>query len=204
MATAAPERAGLLVAAAALVTLAACGSGTAGPSRSTSTGRAAAPAGFGWFAAGPAPADWRTITLPDGAARLSYPPSARSTAGDPGTVTAATGSADNPLIYLNATPRQGAETPANWSRFRVAHLADDDADSVALEATATGLAFRGGTGSCVIDHYRSRVGGHAYREIACLVTGRHSASVLIAATPTAAWSREATVIERAVDAYRVR
>jgi hypothetical protein len=118
-------------------------------------------------------------------------------------VTAATGSADHPLLYLNATPRQGAETPANWSRFRVEHLTDDDANTVGLEAAATGLAFRGGIGSCVIDHYRSRVGAHTYREIACLVVGRHSASVLIGAARTTDWPREVGVIQRAVDSYLV-
>lgn len=192
------DRTALLLATVALITVAGCQA--AASSRSTQV----RPTGFGWFAAGAAPAGWRTITLPDRAATLSYPPSAHRAAGDPGTVTAVTGAADDPLVYLNATPQQGAETAANWTRFRIEHLADDDANAVRLEATATGLVFRGGTGSCVLDQYRSRVGNHAYREIACLVVGAHGTSVLIAAAPAGAWSRVAGTLERAVDAYQVR
>lgn len=63
------------------------------------------------------------------------------------------------------------------------------------------MPFRGGTGSCVEDTYVTRVGGHRYREIACLVAGTRGSSVLVAAAPAASWDRYRPVLEQAVDAY---
>src|SRR6516162_9138627 len=54
-----------------------------------------------------------------------------------------------------------------------------------LNATPQRVRFRGGTGSCVIDDYTTRVGAHHFQEIACLVRGRHNGSVIVAAAPVA-------------------
>ena len=57
-----------------------------------------------------APASWRHLTLPDGTAVLSYPPSLRPISGDKVAVSAARLSATGAFqLYLNATPRQGRE-----------------------------------------------------------------------------------------------
>ena len=71
-------------------------------------------------------------------------------------------------------------------------------------AAAEGVQFRGGIGSCVIDDYRTRIGGHHYQEIACLVQGHTSASVIVAAAPAAGWARARPLLLRAVAAYLVR
>ena len=71
-------------------------------------------------------------------------------------------------------------------------------------AAAEGVRFRGGTGSCIIDTYVTRIGGHHYEEIACLVQGQASASVIVAAAPAAMWAQERPLLLRAVAAYLVR
>jgi len=163
----------------------------------------AAPGGFGWFRARPRPPGWRQAALPGGGAVLSFPASLAAMPGDAGTVTRGRARAGAVLVYLNVTPRQGGETLSGWARFRVGHLTEDDARSARLDAAAAGLAFRGGTGSCVIDDYTTRVRANHYREIACYVRGAHASSVLVAATPAADWARYAGLLERAVDSYAV-
>jgi hypothetical protein len=69
---------------------------------------------------------------------------------------------------------------------------------------AIGLYFRGGTGSCLIDDYVTRIGAHHYQEIACLVQGRTSASVIVAAAPAAMWAQARPLLLRAVAAYLIR
>ena len=98
--------------------------------------------------------------------------------------------------YLNATPRQGAETLANWARFRPAHNHEEGDRHVVSEAAAQALRFRTGTGSCVIDHYAT-VSAH-YREIACLVRGSKASTVVVAAAVPRDWKRLAPQLERAV------
>jgi hypothetical protein len=152
-----------------------------------------------------APAGWRHLTLPGGTAVLSYPPSLHRLAGDAGTVSAAQLSPHGTIqLYLNATPRQGDEHLRNWAAFRLARLRSDDAASAHEVAAARGVPFRGGTGSCVIDDYRTRIGRHHYEEIACLVQGRTSATVIIAAAPAARWARARPLLFSAVAAYLVR
>ena len=102
--------------------------------------------------------------------------------------------------YLNATPRQGAETPGNWTRFRVAHNREEGDRDVRLLAAATGLRFRAATGSCVLDSYRTATGGR-YRELACIVSGRMASTVIVAAAPPARWGVEAPTIERAITGF---
>lgn len=158
---------------------------------------------FGWFRAGPAPAAWRQVALPGGGAVLSYPGRLGPVSGDQGTVSRALTRSGSTMVYLNVTPRQGDETLRDWADFRVEHLRDDDARSAQLDGSASGLAFRGGTGSCVIDDYVTKVHANHYREIACYVRGARAASVLVAATPAADWARYAGLLERAVSSYAV-
>ena len=152
-----------------------------------------------------APAGWPHLTLPDGTAVLSYPPSLRRLAGDKDAVSAARLSPGGTYkLYLNATPRQGTERLRQWAVFRLSLLRSDDAASAHEVAAAEGVKFRGGTGSCVIDDYVTRIGGHHYEEIACLVQGRASASVIVAAAPAATWGQARPLLLRAVDAYLFR
>jgi hypothetical protein len=152
-----------------------------------------------------APAGWPRLALPNGTAVLSYPPSLRRLAGDTDAVSAARlGPGGAFQFYLNATPRQGSERLQGWAGFRLRLLRSDDAASARQDAAAEGVRFRGGTGSCVIDDYVTRIGGHHYQEIACLVQGRTSASVVVAAAPAARWARARPLLLRAVAAYLVR
>jgi hypothetical protein len=160
---------------------------------------------FPSMTAAPAPAGWLRLTLPDGTAMLSYPPSLHPVTGDADSVSAARLSpAGGYLLYLNATPRQGDETLRDWTAFRLRLLRSDDAASAYLDAAAVGVRFRGGTGSCVSDDYITKIGAHHYREIACLVQGRSSASVIVAAAPAGQWDHAGPLLERAVAAYQVR
>lgn len=193
----------------AVAGLAVAGLTTAAGSASPSTGvMASSPAparardSFAWFTARSTLSGWRTAPLPGHQGVLSYPPTAQPIHADPGAVAAATLTQPVSFVtYLNATPQQGEETLANWSHFRIAHLTDDGARSVALVTAATGLAFHGGQGSCIEDAYTTTMGSHRYREIACLVSGHHGASVLVATTLAADWSRQGPTLEQAVDSY---
>ena len=152
-----------------------------------------------------APAGWPHLTLPNGTAVLSYPPSLHRLAGDKDAVSAARLSPGGAFqLYLNATPRQGAERLRHWAAYRLRLLRSDDAASAHEVSAAEDVKFRGGTGSCVIDAYVTRIGGHHYQEIACLVQGRTSASVIVAAAPSATWARARPLLSRAVAAYLVR
>ena len=157
-----------------------------------------------WPRSAPAPAGWHQVTLPGGAAVLSYPPSLSRTAGDKGSVSEGLSRDGRVLVYLNVTPRQGGETLSGWARFRIEHLTDDDASSARLDGAARDLKFRGGPGSCVVDDYVTRERAHHYREIACFVRGTRASSVLVAATPAADWGRYAGLLEQAVDSYAAR
>jgi len=152
-----------------------------------------------------APPGWPRAALPGGTAVLSYPPSLRPLTGDNGTISAARlGPGGTFQLYLNATPRQGGETLAHWADFRLKFLRADTAAGARLDAAAQGVRFRGGTGSCVIDDYLTKIGAHHYQEIACLVQGRTSASVIVAAAPAASWAKARPLLFQAVAAYQVR
>lgn len=152
-----------------------------------------------------APAGWPHLTLPNRTAVLSYPPSLRPVSGDTDAVSAAQVSSGGVFqLYLNATPRQGDEQLRGWAAFRLRLLTADDAASAHELAAAQDVTFRGGTGSCVIDTYVTRIGAHHYQEIACLVQGRASASVIVAAAPAATWAQASPLLLQAVAAYQVR
>jgi hypothetical protein len=169
----------------------------------TALARPAEPEGtrsaFGWLRpAAPAPG-WNSGTTASGA-RLAYPPSWRTIATDPGTVSAAPAGAGGAFAgYLNATPRSGTETLANWSRFRIAHNADEGSRHLRLVAAGSNLAFRGGRGSCVVDDYSTTT--TRFREIACIVAGSHATNVVVAAAPVAHWAAQAPLLERAVASF---
>jgi hypothetical protein len=197
MATATSRRLVLAIAAALAVAgaaaLAACGSASSPSSAQTQA--------FGWLRPTPPPRAWRQGRLPDGSARLAYPAGWRAIRSDPGTVTAALRSPSGEILgYLNATPRQGEETLANWGSFRPDHNRDEGDVDVAAVASATNLRFRNGRGSCVIDTYTSST-GHDYREIACIVAATSATTVVVGAAPPDQWDRQGPAIERAISSF---
>ncbi len=134
---------------------------------------------------------------------LSYPPGWHPLAGDRGTATAALRNGAGGFIgYLNVTPRQGAETLASWSSFRVRHNAAEGDRDVALQAAAGNLRFRGGHGACVRDAYTTQTGSR-FIELACLVQGAHAAAVILGAAPPPDWAQVAPLLERAIAAFGV-
>ena len=157
---------------------------------------------FRWLHPRPAPRGWKLARLPSGAATFAYPKTWRPIRTDPGTATVALlGHAGSIRGYLNVTPRQGRETLANWPSFRIQHLREEESSKdVRLIASAHGLRFRSGRGSCVIDSYRtSRT---RYREIACLVAGSRTSSVIVGAAPSKTWAQQAETIKRAIATLR--
>jgi len=160
------------------------------------------------LAAKAAPAGWHRLPMTgDGSvlADLAYPPQMHPVAGDRGAASAARLSpAGAYLMYLNATPRQGQESLRDWPSFRVGHLLEDDASKARLLGVSRGVRFLGGTGTCVLDTYVTRIKANHYTEIACFVQGAISASVIVAAAPAAGWARVSGLLLRAVAAYQVR
>jgi hypothetical protein len=196
---------GVIAAAAAAITMAGCQSSpaAAGPAGSSGSGRKVPP--VRGLTARRAPAGWPIATLLGGKAVLAYPPLMRKVRSDTGAVSVAQFTRSGAYMkYLNATPRQGAETLADWPRYRIGHLTSEDASSARLIAESRGVKFLGGTGTCVIDAYVTKIKSHHYTELACYVRGPRTASVIVAAAPTADWSRQAAVLMRAVAAYKVR
>src|SRR5437588_97554 len=69
---------------------------------------------FAWLAPGPAGPEWTTARLPSGAA-LARPPGWERVHADSGAAAFAVTDGNRSIAaYLNATPRQGAESLANW------------------------------------------------------------------------------------------
>jgi len=156
--------------------------------------------GFGWLHPGPAPNGWRMVALRPSGAALPVPPGWRSIRGDAGTASAAVYDAHRTIVgYLNATPRQQGESLAGWRAFRPRHNAQEGNTDVRTLASATGLRFRTGTGSCVQDSYRTSI--TSYREIACIVRGRRGTTVIVAAATPSRWPRLAATLEQAVSAF---
>ena len=191
----------LLAAALALTSaaaLAACGS-----SEISGLAAPADPAAFAWLHPQPVPAGWSTRRLPSGHSSLAYPPGWRLTRTDPGTVTASRTDGGRIVGYLNVTPQQGEETLGNWASFRPAHNREEgDRDLVPL-ASATGLRFRNGRGSCVLDRYTTESDSR-FMEIACIVRGPSATTVIVGATPPALWSQFSPALEHAVSSFDVR
>ena len=154
---------------------------------------------FAWLHPASPPTGW-SVARTAGGATLAYPPGWKSIKTDPGTASAALlgmgGQIDG---YLNATPKQGPETLANWSRFRPQHNRGEGARNVRLLAAISNARFRSGRGSCVIDTYTTSKA--TYREIACLLSGPTSSAVVVAAAPNQLWAEQAASLERAVSSF---
>ncbi len=193
-----------LVAALALAgaaTLAACG-GSGGEPEGAEPAAPSNAVAFAWVHPDGPGRGWRTRALPSGGATLSYPAGWRLSQTDPGTVTATLHRAGRIDGYLNITPQGGDETLANWASFRPAHNREEgDSDLVPL-ASATGLRFHAATGSCVKDRYATETNRH-YVEIACIVRGRTSTTVIVGAAPPSLWDRYSPAIERSISSFSV-
>jgi hypothetical protein len=177
------------VGVALLVALTGCGG--------SGRGRASGP--FAWLKPASPPTGWKVARI-QGGAMLVYPPGWTALKTDPGTASVALlGNGGRIDGYLNATPRQGTETLADWSRFRPGHNQGEGDRGVRLVAATTTARFRSGRGACVIDTYTTSKA--AYREIACLVSGPGSSAVVVAAAPTALWDQQATTLHRAVASF---
>jgi hypothetical protein len=184
--------AGLVAVAVGVALLVALvGSGASG------RGRASGP--FAWLHPTSPPAGWKIARTPGGAT-FGYPPRWSPIKTDPGTASVALlGSGGRINGFLNATPKQGAETLANWSRFRPRHNSGEGDRHERIVASTTNARFRAGHGSCVIDTYATSKA--TYREIACLVVSKRSTAVMVAAAPDALWDRQATTLERAISSF---
>jgi hypothetical protein len=156
--------------------------------------------GFGWLRPASAPATWSAARLSSGAV-LRYPVGWRQVAGDAGTATVVLQGPQHVLLgYLNLTPRQGDESMSTWASFRIGHNAREGDHAVTRIASASGLRFRKGRGSCVSDAYATNT-GNRFTEVACLVQGPRVASVIVGAAPTQMWARMSPEIERAISAF---
>jgi hypothetical protein len=159
------------------------------------------PGAFAWLHPEAVPPGWRTLRLPGSAAGLSAPASWKPARSDAGTKTLVSRGPSGQIVgYLNATPRQGDENAANWAGFRVAHNRGEGDREERRLASARDLHFRSATGSCVIDSYLTS-SGNRYREIACLVAGRSSTTVIVAAAPPSRWHAYRSLLQRAVSAF---
>jgi hypothetical protein len=186
----------LLVAAAIAAILS-----VSGGAADASAGHSQHAPAFRWLHPGRPPHGWKLARLPSGAATIAYPSTWRPIQTDPGTASVALIGHDGSIRgYLNATPHQGAETLANWPSFRIQHLREEHSTDVRLIASAQRLTFRSGQGSCVIDSYRTSRA--RYREIACLVAGNRTSSVVLGAAPSKTWAQQAGTIERAIASVR--
>jgi hypothetical protein len=169
--------------------LAGCGGSSSGGTRASGA--------FSWLHPQAPPAGWRVVTIPTGAT-LSYPPGWRRQHSDPGTATAVLRTPGGTYRgYVNLTPRQGAETLANWASFRIEHDAEEGDRHVRRLATAGGLHFLDGHGSCVKDTYTTQTGA-PYIELACLVAGHRTESVIVAAAPPSEWANESGTLQRVI------
>jgi hypothetical protein len=165
------------------------------------SGHRPASAPFAWLQPAAPPAAWKVARIPGGAT-LAYPPRWRPVKTDPGTASVALlGDRDRDRFdgFLNATPKSGTETAANWSHFRPDHNRGEGNRDVRLLASAENLTFRSGRGSCVIDTYTTSKA--TFREIACLVSGPKSTAVVVAAAPNSGWDHQAATLERAVSSF---
>jgi hypothetical protein len=197
MATATSSRFRLAAASAAALALLGCG-GAARPQvvHPPASGRGT----FAWLRPAPEPAHWKIGRLPSQEGKLAYPQGWRAIPTDPGTFSAALiGPHDRIRGYLNATPQSGAETLANWISFRPAHNREEGDRGVVRDASALGLRFRSGSGSCVVDHYATN--SARYREIACIVRGTRATTVVIGAALSAEWTRLAPQLQRSIASF---
>jgi hypothetical protein len=154
----------------------------------------------------PEPPNWVPFVPASHSSTLWSPPFMRRIPGDSYSVSTALRdhSGKLTLVYLNAGPKTGGERMRNWPAFRIDHLREERALDVHEEARASGVGFRGGKGSCVIDDYITSVKDHHYREVACFVQGRTTESVIVAAALVNEWPRYGPQLKRALESWEVR
>ena len=145
-----------LLAAVSVYVAGVAGTSSASPAGARALAGGAQPSGpsrlgFAWLRPATPPQSWRLARLPASGATLAYPPSWHTIESDAGSVSAALVRQGEIRGYLNVTPQSGAETLANWTRFRPAHNREEGDSKLVLDAARTALHFRSGTGSCVID-----------------------------------------------------
>ena len=174
------------------VTLSACAGGSASNLDS-----------FGWLRPSQPTHGWLRAEPASGGATLAYPSSFKNVKADTGAVSVAvtTGSSVY-LAYMNVTPRQGSEQLNDFAAFRVDRLSDENVN-VHLDAAKEAVRFVGGTGTCVVDDYMTRVGHNHYQEISCLVAGRHGTYGIVAAALTDQWTKWSAVLRQAVASFTV-
>jgi hypothetical protein len=180
-------------------------SGSRAPGGGARTSGVGPGAALSWLQPATAPATWASATIASGGATLFYPTGWRPIPGDSGTVTEALRDSRGVYHgYLNATPRQGAEQLRGWTAFRTGRNRDEGDTRVHAIAAAEDVSFGDARASCVIDDYRSRVGSHPYREVACLIAGDRYTNVFVGAALVSDWPRLGGLIERAATALRER
>jgi hypothetical protein len=165
-----------------------------------SSHRTPRPSAFAWFAPSQPPATWRAAQTAH--STLAYPPGWQRVASDLGAASAAL-RGDVFAGYLNATPKQGAETLAGWARFRLGRNREEGDRAVRALASARNLSFSGGRGSCLIDEYRAAHGPLRYREIACYVQGTRGSGVVVAAAQVRDWARRSVALEQAISHFAI-
>jgi len=189
----------------ACLVLVACGgshSARSGPPQAASrpTGPSGDVAAFHWLRPSPPPPGWHTRSLQGGHATLAYPSEFTPISGDFASFSVAVHRGRHYHAFLSIAPQQRDERPAGWAAIRLQFDRREGGTHIATRASAEGLPFRGGPGSCVIDDYNSRVGGR-YREIACIVAGPHATTVVVGASALGEWRKRARVLERAVSSF---
>ena len=196
----APASTGAIVALLAIAAgVAGCGGGAGSASAPSASahGPAAKAAASSGLRPAPAPSGWRIMRIPNGAT-LAYPPGWRRIQSDFDTASVALiGPGGQILGYLNITPQQGQETLANWNHFRIDHNGEEGDRAIVTLATAGGVRFRTGHGSCVRDSYITRSANH-YTELACIVAGRRATTVVVGTALTKSWRRISPLLKRAI------
>ena len=122
-----------ILATGAALAIAGCGgAGHSGAPAAGASRAVANPPPFAWLAPGPAGAAWTVVRLPSGAT-LTRPPGWQAVRSDPGTASFAVRDSRHAIVaYLNATPRQGAESLGNWAGFRIHHNAEEGSKAITL------------------------------------------------------------------------
>jgi hypothetical protein len=141
-----------------------------------------------------------------GTSLLWYPRWLHQISGDPWSVTVVLRDRrGRDLVLMNAGPKTGSATMRTFPALRIDHLHEERERDLHEEAVTYNRSFRDGRkGSCVMDDYVTRLAPNHYREIACYVQGRTTASVIVAAVLVRDWSKYGPVVERAVDEWEVR
>jgi hypothetical protein len=201
----ATSRAAIALAGCLAVTAAGCGGSgksgrvVTGPAHAAASGGVQRAAGLPSIHPAAAPPVWGKAKITTGAV-LFYPPGWRLTRTDKGTATVIAVDAQQRIAgYLNLTPRQGGETLADWTSFRVRHNAQEGDREVIPEGARQDLRFRTGRGTCVRDSYTT-VSRARYIELACLVRGPSATSVIVGAAPPQQWSTMSPLLARAIGA----